>query len=157
MFRSMRRTKQHLTQEECIDILKNSTCGVLAVSEEGGYPYAVPLSHVYLDGKIYFHCGKDGHKMELIRQNEKVSFCVVAQDTVVPEEFTTDYKSVILFGKAYILEKWEEKEPALAALCKKFSPGIDAERELASGKEGVCIVAIEIMHMTGKKALRSVK
>lgn len=89
MFREMRRKAQQLTNEECIEILKNATSGVLGVFGDDGYPYTVPVSHVFEDGKICFHCAKTGHKIDSIRRNEKVSFTVIAQDEVMPKERTT--------------------------------------------------------------------
>ena len=63
MFREMRRKKQALSEEECIDILIKEPRGVLAVLGDNDYPYAVPLSHVYVDGKIYFHgTVKESHR-----------------------------------------------------------------------------------------------
>ena len=83
MFREMRRKTQQLSQKECEEILRNATSGVLGVIGDGGYPYTVPVSHVYKDGVIAFHCAKTGHKIDAIRNNEKVSFCVIAQDEVM--------------------------------------------------------------------------
>ena len=71
MFRPMRRGKQLLPPEESIQILEQGTSGVLAVAGDAGYPYAVPLSYVYMDGKLYFHCAKSGHKLDAIRRNSK--------------------------------------------------------------------------------------
>ena len=107
MFREMRRNKQQLSNEECGEILRKSTAGVLAVSGDDGYPYAVPLSYVYCDNKIYFHSAKSGHKIDGIKNNSKVSFCVIAKDEIIPEKFTTYFRSVIVFGKARILESMD--------------------------------------------------
>lgn len=85
MFREMRRKKQLLPEEEAIAILKEGTFGVLALSGDDGYPYAVPISYVYEGGKLWFHCAKSGHKLDAIRREPKASFCVTAQDKVVPE------------------------------------------------------------------------
>lgn len=103
MFREMRRSKQALTAEEVAEILKRNTSGVLAVSGDGGYPYAVPLSYVYLDSKLYFHCAGTGHKLDSILKDDKVSFCVIDQDQVVGEEYTTYFRSVVAFGRARVL------------------------------------------------------
>ena len=86
MFRDMRRIKQVLSQEENIKILERNTAGVLAVTGDDGYPYAVPISYVYADGQIYLHSAKTGHKRDGIMRNRKISFCVVDQDQVVPEK-----------------------------------------------------------------------
>lgn len=80
MFGEMRRKKQALPLEACEKILERGTSGVLALEGEEGYPYAVPLSYYYEKGKIFFHCGKRGYKIEALKRNEKVSFCVIDQD-----------------------------------------------------------------------------
>ena len=84
MFREMRRKKQMLSLEECVAVLDNGTSGVLAVDGDNDYPYAVPLSYVYCDSKIFFHCARSGHKLDAIARNEKVSFCVIEADQVMP-------------------------------------------------------------------------
>ena len=86
-------------------IFNDNTSGVLSVYGEDGYPYGVPLSYVYADGKLYFHSAKDGHKIDAVRNNNKVSFTVIAQDNIVAEEYTTYFQSVIAFGTARILEQ----------------------------------------------------
>ena len=113
MFREMRRKKQALPPEECAEILRRGTSGVLAVLGDGGYPYAVPLSYVYDGEKIFFHCAKSGHKLDAIRQNSKVSFCVIDQDQIVPEEYTTYFRSVIVFGTARILNEMATRQSLL--------------------------------------------
>ena len=105
MFRTMRRHAQALEEAQCREILTGGSCGVLAVCGDGGYPYAVPLSYAYSGGKIYIHCAPEGHKLDAIAREEKVSFCVVAQDDVVPEEYTTRYRSAIAFGRARVLTR----------------------------------------------------
>ena len=89
MFRKTRRKRQALPPEACRAILEGGTSGVLALAEEGGYPYAVPLSYVYDGECLYFHCARAGHKLELIRRDGRASFCVTGQDQVVPAEYTT--------------------------------------------------------------------
>ena len=113
MFREMRRFGQQMPENEAIEILKNATSGTLAVLGDDGYPYAVPMSHFYCEGKIYFHCASEGHKIDAIRNCDKVSFCVISRDDVVPEKFTTYYCSVIAFGRVRILEDVQEKVTAI--------------------------------------------
>lgn len=155
MFRAMRRNRQSLTQEENIAILQRATSGVLAVHGEDGYPYAVPLSYVYHAGNLYFHCAQSGHKLDAILQDNRVSFCVVDQDTVVPEEYTTYFRSVIVFGKAHVLTDAIEKRQALQWLAARYSPEQEEGRlqEIDKLFKQVCMVAIEIEHMTGKEAI----
>lgn len=154
MFREMRRRNQALSAEECVAVLMCGTAGVLAVSGDDGYPYAVPLSYAYEDGKIFFHCAQTGHKLDAIAGNEKVSFCVIDQDQVIPEEFTTYFRSVIVFGKARILEDEEEKRKALVAVAERYSPDHTQERlrEIESALKRVCLLELTIEHMNGKEA-----
>lgn len=149
----MRRKNQLLKDSESVQILKERTSGVLAVLGDGGYPYAVPLSYVYADGKIYFHCAKEGHKLDAIKRSDKVSFCVVDCDNVVPDEYTTYYRSVIVFGRARILSDDEKRAP-LEKLAAKYTPD-DAEgrkKEIERFFERVCMIEMKIEHMTGKEA-----
>ena len=112
MFREMRRKKQLLTPEERAAVLHRGTSGVLALAGDDGYPYAVPMSYVYDGAKLYFHCAKSGHKLDAIRRNCKASFCVIDQDQIVPEEYTSHFRSVIVFGTMRILEDDGEKRAA---------------------------------------------
>ena len=108
-FRAMRRLRQQLSEEESISILQKSTAGTLALLGDNDYPYAVPISHVYADGRLYFHSALSGHKVDAIRKCDKASFCVIAQDDVQPEKYTTFFRSVIAFGRIHIIEDEAEK------------------------------------------------
>ena len=110
MFREMRRSKQQLSQEETEAVLTRGTSGVLSVLGDGGYPYGVPLSYVYHDGKLYFHWALSGHKLDAVRACPKASFCVVDRDQVVPPEYTTYFRSAIAFGTVRVVEDPEEKQ-----------------------------------------------
>lgn len=158
MFREMRRKKQLLSKEECVRMLERGTSGVLAVMGDEGYPYSVPLSYVYHRDKIYFHAAATGHKMDGIKRSDKVSFCVIDQDQIVPEEYTTYFRSVIVFGSARVLEDLDEKRQALELLAAKYSPDHEEgrKREIESQFQQVCMVEIAIRHMTGKEAIELV-
>jgi len=155
MFREMRRSGQMLTIKECEEIMKRNTAGVLAVSGDDGYPYAVPLSYTYADGKIYIHSAKTGHKVDSILRNAKVSFCVVDKDEVAPEKYTTYFRSVIIFGKAKTLESDAEKRDMLEKLVEKYSSQYKegSSREIERSLNSVLGIVIEIEHMTGKEAI----
>ena len=126
MFREMRRKNQSLSLEECALVLNRGTSGVLALSGDDQYPYAVPISYVYDGAKLYFHCAKSGHKLDAVTRNPKASFCVIDQDQVVPEEYTSYYRSVIVFGTIKILEHEEEKRIAIEKLALKYAPNDSA-------------------------------
>ena len=150
----MRRFNQQMSDDECKEILHKNTSGVLSVIGDNGYPYAVPLSYVYKDNRIYFHCAVSGHKIDAIKSNDKVSFCIVEQDDVVAERYTTYYKSVIVFGKARILSDENEIKYTLRELGKKYAPSDSAENlnNEINSHPNLLMVEIGIEHMTGKKA-----
>ncbi len=159
MFREMRRANQLLPMEISEEVMRRGTAGVLAIEGENGYPYAVPLSYVYGNGKIYFHSATSGYKFDLIQAHDKVSFCVIDQDQIVPEELTTYFRSVIVFGRAKVIRDEQEKRKALELLAEKFSPGYEDKSRLSIERNwnNVCIVGIEIDHMTGKEAKELVR
>lgn len=160
MFREMRRKRQALSLEESAAILNRGTAGVLALSGEDGYPYAVPISYVYDGNKIYFHCAKSGHKLDAIQRNAKASFCVVDQDQIVPEEYTTYFRSVIVFGQIQVLTDDNEKRASIEKLAVKYAPmDTETRRKHAIEQEWkpLCMLEMSIDHMTGKEAIELVK
>lgn len=158
MFREMRRGKQLLSMEDTIAVMNRCTNGVLACLGDEDYPYAVPLSYVYINGKICFHSAKTGHKIDAITKNPKVSFSVVDEDTIVSKEYTTYFRSVIAFGKARILEGDELLE-AFKALVEKYSGDQpeEAKHKEVTGCTQAYIIAIDIDHITGKEAIEYVR
>ena len=160
MFKEMRRRKQLLSAEDSAAVLNRGTSGVLALLGDDGYPYAVPLSYAFDGEKLYFHSAKAGHKLEAIRRCPKASFCVIDQDQIVPEEYTTYFRSVIAFGTIRELEGEGEKRAAIEKLARKYAPndtldGMNAaiERDWAP----LCMLEMTIDHMTGKEAIELVK
>ena len=158
MFRESRKPMQALSSEEIEQILSRNTSGVLAVSGDEDYPYAVPLSYVYLNGKIYFHGSKVGHKVDSLLRSDKVSFCVIDQDKIMGAEYTTYFRSVVAFGRARLLEG-EEKRVPLVQLCEKYWPGhLDVtEPKAAAALERVGLIELTMEHVTGKQAVELVK
>lgn len=156
MFRELRRKRQALPQEACEQILKAGKTGVLALQGDDDYPYAVPLNYCYEGGKLYFHCAKSGHKIDAVKRCSKASFCVVAQDDIVSQEFTTYFRSVIAFGKVRILADEGEKLEAINTLAIKYCPGESAEarrKEIERGCSALCILEFTIEHLSGKQAI----
>lgn len=160
MFRKMRRNKQLLGEQENIEILKNGTSGVLALLGDDNYPYTVPISYVYDNARLYFHSARIGHKIDAIKNNDKASFCVVAQDNIVPEEYTTYYKSVIVFGKICILKDENQIRQVIEKLAFKYFPQDSVKnrnQEIDRGWKSLCIIELAIENMTGKQAIEIVK
>lgn len=153
MFRKMRRIEKQLSTEESIEMLKKSPHGTLALMGDDDYPYSLPISFAYKDNKIYFHGAKQGHKIDAIEKQPKVSFSVIEQDDIIPESFDTMYRSVIAFGKARILTDKDEKRAALRTILEKYSSEFmeSGEKHIDAAWEAVSAVEIEIEHMTGKE------
>lgn len=157
MFPEMRRKKQQLSNEETEEILRRGSHGVLALLGNEGWPYALPISYVYDEGRLYFHCAAAGHKLEAIAREPRASLCVVDMDEVIPELFTTAYRSAIAFGRLRVLEDREEIVRALEALCGKYSPGLDTAEEIEKHLNNVCVLEMNVEHMSGKEGLELVR
>lgn len=154
-FREMRRSRQQLSNEESIAILQKATAGTLALLGDGDYPYAVPISYVYDDGKLYFHSALTGHKVDAIRKCDKASFCVIERDDVQPERYTTFYRSVIAFGRIHIVENEEEKLSFARMLGNRYNPNDEEslKKELEKGFSRMLMIRFDIEHLTGKEAI----
>ena len=114
------------------------------------------MSYVSDEGKIWFHCAKSGYKLDAITQNGKASFCVIEEDKVVPREYTTYFRSVIVFGQMRILRDEGEKRRAIEKLASKYAPSdSEVERQRAIQKEysSLCVLELTIQHMSGKEAI----
>lgn len=151
MQREMRKAERQLTQADAEQLLRGGEYGILSLSDDGGYGYGVPLSYVYDGTAIYFHCATDGKKLDLLAQNDKVSFCVVGNTEVLPEKFSTKYESVIAFGRAARIDG-EEKDAALAALIEKYSADFSAAGRdyIEKAKSRTVVVKIAVEKISGK-------
>ena len=154
----MRRKRQQLTEEKSIGILQKSTAGTLALLGDNGYPYAVPISYVYADGKLYFHSALSGHKIDAIRNCDKASFCVIDQDEVHPEKYTTYFRSVIAFGRIHIIEDEQEKLETARLLGDRYNPNQEEalQKEIEKGLSRMVMIRFDIEHLTGKEAIELV-
>ncbi len=158
MFRDMRRKRQQLPQEEAETILREGTSGVLSLLGDEGYPYGVPLSYVYAQGHLYFHCATEGHKLDAIRREPKASFCVIGQDEVLPEAFTTAYRSVIVFGRVKLLEEESAIRQAIETLSLRYAPQTThLEKEIRENWNRFLMLEMTVEHMTGKEGLELAK
>ncbi len=154
MFRAMRKNEQAMSRAACEAVLDRATAGVLAVTGDAGYPYAVPLSFVRAGPCLLFHGAARGHKLDAIAQNDKVSFCVIDADHVVAEAFTTHFRSVIVFGRARMLTQAAEKLRAMQLLVEKYAPRKtdEVDRAFAGAGDKLVVVEMTIEHMTGKES-----
>ena len=152
MFRELTRKKQQLTREDCVQILKNEMRGVLSVQGDDGYPYGLPIDHWYNeeDGKLYFHSGKTGHKIDALRKSDKVSFCVYDQGFRRAGEWALNIKSVIAFGRARIVEENDRVVEITRKLSRKYTADEEyIEEEIRKYGAGTLLTEMETEHMTG--------
>lgn len=188
-FYPMRRHKQQLSQEKCFEILEKGSSGTLALLDKQGFPYSVPLSYVFFPGKateaqipesqilhpngekpasaetqgnlgsIYFHSALEGHKIDAIRNCVKASFCVIAADDVIPEKFTTAYRSVIVFGEVRVVKDDTNRKLGLELLGRKYSPNFEEamQSEIANAFDRTAIIELKIEKITGKEGLELTK
>ena len=153
MFREMMRKKQQLTQAECIEILKTEPRGVLSVQGEDGYPYGLPIDHWYCeeDGKIYFHSGRTGHKIDALRKNDKVSFCVYDQGFRRDGEWALNIRSVIVFGRVKFIEEHDRAVELCRKLSYKYTQDSEyIESEIQKYAGGLLCFELVPEFMTGK-------
>ncbi len=153
MFREMLRKKQQLSQEECISILKTELRGVLSVLGDDDYPYGMPLNHYYseADGKLYFHGGKKGHKIDAIKRHDKASFCVYDRGFRKDGEWALNIKSVIVFGRIEFVEDQDTIYRISEVLSRKFTDDDEyIRREIERSGPGTLMFALVPEHITGK-------
>ena len=149
----MRRKDKELDIDDATRLLIKCKYGILSTVDNNGQPYGVPLNYVYKNGKIYFHCALNGHKIENIKKNPKVSFCVIGNAKVLPSKFSTEYKSAVVFGTASEVQG-KERYNALLWLLEKYSPEFIEEGKNYINKQDQAtkVIKVCIEHMTGKQS-----
>ncbi|MCR1933330.1 pyridoxamine 5'-phosphate oxidase family protein [Clostridium tepidum] len=151
MFKEMRRKEKKLNKKDIISLLEKTNYGTLSICLDNGYAYGVPVNFVYNNEAIYFHCAKEGQKIQAISANNKVSFSIVNNIELLPSKFDTNYESVIIFGKAYEVFENEKKE-ALLAFINKYSKDYIKEGKdyIEKAHNKTKVIKIEIKHIDGK-------
>lgn len=158
MFTKMRRFKQELTEEECIELLKESKRGVLSVIVEDGYPRGIPMDHWYdeEDGCIYFHGAKEGQKIDALKENNKASYCVMCESGKEENSWILHFQSVNVYGKVDFVEDEETKIKACSGICRKFTDDEEyLHDELKKALSLVQVLKLVPEHITGKKIKES--
>lgn len=153
MFRPMIRKKQQLSDAECIEILKEEKRGVLSVLGDDDYPYGMPINFWYCedDGRIYFHGGRSGHRVDAVQRHDKVSFCVYDEGYRREGEWALNIRSVIVFGRIRAVEDHKRAMEISRKLSLKFIQDTDyIEREIARSGPGTLCFELIPEYMTGK-------
>jgi len=158
MFRELQRKNKQISMEECIEVLKKETRGVLAVLGEDDYPYGMPMNHWYNeeDEKIYFHCGKSGHRLDALQKCNKVSFCVYDAGYREEGEWALKVKSVIVFGKMEIIDDMDKIVDITRKLSYKFTQDENyIQNEIDKYAAGTLLLQLTPEHICGKLVTES--
>ena len=158
MFRELSRKNKELTKEKCVEILKNEKRGVLSVIGDEGYPYGMPMNHFYneADNCIYFHCGETGHRLDSLRNNNKVSFCTYTEGYKNQDEWALNIESVIVFGKIAIIDDIKVIIDITKKLSRKFTDDEEyIRKEIKSFADKTLLLKLTPEHMCGKKITES--
>lgn len=150
----MRRKERAMDEAQAVKLLEEAQLGVLCTAGADGEPYGVPLNYCYVreDNALFFHCANEGRKMENIKSNARVSFTVTGANRIITEKLTTYYESVIVAGRASLVQDDEEKVLRLNQLCHHLAPGVDWNGDKGCGHlKGTAIVRIDIDSISGKK------
>ena len=153
MFREVVRKKRAIPKEDCIEILKQEPRGVLSVLGDDDYPYGMPMNHWYCeeDGKLYFHSGKTGHKIDAMKKHDKASFCVYDEGYRNEGEWALNIRSVVVFGRIEIIEDHQQALEITRKLSYKYTGDSDyIEHEITHYGHEVLVFALVPEHITGK-------
>ena len=153
MFRELLRKSNEISMEECISILKTEKRGVLSVCGDNGYPYGMPMNHWYNeeDGKIYFHCGKTGHRLDALKKDSKVSFCVYDEGHRKADFWALNIKSVIVFGKIDIIDEQDKIVDITTKLSHKFTQDDEyIRKEIEQAAHKTLLLVLTPEHICGK-------
>lgn len=154
MFREIRKKKNEITIDKAKSILGSSRRGVLAVNGDNDYPYAIPINYLYCESenKIYFHGSKVGHKVDSIKNNDKVCFTIIGSEIIKDEVWAPYVQSVVVFGRCKLIDDPNETLGLIKRLSSKYY--LDeklADEEIAIFGKSVQMFEIEIEHISGKE------
>ena len=153
MFRELARKNKQLSMEDCIQVLKTETRGVLSVLGDDDYPYGMPMNHWYHeeDGCIYFHCGKEGHRLDALNKHDKVSFCVYDQGYREEGAWAWKVKSVIAFGRVEVMDDMEKILDITTKLSYKFTQDEEyIRKEIEQAAWRTLLLRLTPEHICGK-------
>jgi len=158
VFREVARIKNRISEADALDILKKATRGVLSVVTEEGYPYGMPMNHWYEedDGCIYFHCGRKGHRLDALQENDRVSYCVMDEGRKTDGDWAWIVRSVVVFGRMEVIDDAEAVIRITEKLCHKFTDDEDyIQNEIRNFAHATLLLRLKPEHITGKQVSES--
>lgn len=156
-FRPMRRANQALSDAEIREVLRSAKRGVLSAIGDGGWPYGTWLNPHYDEesGRIYFHGGKIGHRVDALRKNPRACFTVVGEgfhDASREPAWALTFKSVVVFGHVEFVDDFDEAVEICRRLSRRFTPDERyIEEEIRKAAAAVLVFALVPDHITGKR------
>ena len=152
MNREMHKKERQVSDERAKEMLLEATEGTLAMHGDDGYPYALPMNYVYLNGAIYIHTADYGYKIDALKANQKVCFSVIVRSKIAPELYTTRYESVVATGDAEFIEDEAERQLVMETIVDRFSPGLreGVMKFIKAAIARTAIIKINIREMKGK-------
>ncbi|MDR2885888.1 MAG: pyridoxamine 5'-phosphate oxidase family protein [Rikenellaceae bacterium] len=175
--REIRRRDRLLDEVRAAELLQTAEYGFLSLGAgTDGYAYGVPLNFVFVPagegpdpgegadnpashlGTLWFHCAPEGHKLDCLLKDDRMSFCVVGRTEPVPEQFTTRYESVIAFGRAAIVTDESQRIEGLRLLVRKYCPGLEKQGEsyISRSLHRTGVIRMEVKKITAKGKKKSV-
>lgn len=152
----MRKAEREIKDiEELESVIERSEVCRLGMVDDGE-PYIVPLNFGYRDGRLYFHCAREGRKLDILRMNPRVCFEMESSVRLSPGErpcqWSTSYESVIGWGTAHIIMDEEEVRKGLAVLMHHYIDGpLDLDPHSLSL---TAVIRVDVEKMTGKRSKR---
>lgn len=154
MFRPIRKKKNEISSEAAVELLRSARRGVLAVNGDNGYPYAIPVNYFYDSDrhKIIFHGSRVGHKVDAIKNCDKVCFTVFGNETIKEEMWAPFVQSVVIFGRCRLIEDRDAAMAMVRRFAMKYYPNEElVTEEMARSGKAVQMYEIEIEHLGGKE------
>lgn len=150
---SLRRQDRALPEQTACQLLSESESGTLCLQDTAGGGYGVPLNYAW-DGAeaLYMHCAGVGHKLDCLQQEPRVTFVVTGSSRIIPAKFTTAYESVLVHGRAHLVEAEDEKFRALQLLIQKLTPQeqLRGDEYIARAIHSTTVIRLSIERICGK-------
>lgn len=149
----MRRKEKEITDPVLLQSVIDEAIVCRLALCDGATPYIVPMNFGYKDGRLYFHCAREGRKLDILRKNPQVCFEMdVHTDIMKAEEacnWSIGFKSIIGYGDAVLVEDFRTKKEALDIIMEKYS-GAKGFEYPDKAVYNVGIIQVDIKSMTGK-------
>jgi nitroimidazol reductase NimA-like FMN-containing flavoprotein (pyridoxamine 5'-phosphate oxidase superfamily) len=138
---------------EIESIIRRASVCRLALAYEN-QPYVVPLFFGYERSRLYFHSGRKGKKLELIRKNDRVCFQMDVDVEIIkadiPCNWDVKYASVIGYGRAAFVENADSKRHAFDVIMQQYSD--ETYHFSTKDMAAATIIEVAIETITGKKS-----